>query len=98
MDNCNPIYNDDFEYVMSEGELHGRKLEVSVVSNKKSMFASNPLMGQVCKRKLVTLLAIPIIFNPQVVIDLRVGSDAAGYRLVPFDCLAQVSFFAAPPF
>jgi hypothetical protein len=63
MDNCNPIYNDDFEYVMSEGELHGRKLEVSVVSNKKSMFASNPLMGQVRRCKLVnTLLAIPLIF------------------------------------
>jgi C2 domain len=71
MDNCNPIYNDDFEYVMSEGELHGRKLEVSVVSNKKSMFASNPLMGQVRRFKLAnTLLAIPLIFNPQVVIDL----------------------------
>jgi C2 domain len=63
MDNCNPIYNDDFEYVMSEGELHGRKLEVSVVSNKKSMFASNPLMGQVRRYELVnTLLAIPLIF------------------------------------
>ncbi|CAB3376533.1 Hypothetical predicted protein [Cloeon dipterum] len=45
-DNCNPIYEETFEYVMSEGELHGRKLEISVVSNKNSMFSSNPLIGQ----------------------------------------------------
>ncbi|XP_059474297.1 extended synaptotagmin-2 [Neocloeon triangulifer] len=46
-DDCNPNYEETFEYVMSEGELHGRKLEVSVLSNKNSMFSSNPLMGQV---------------------------------------------------
>ncbi|KAF4523779.1 hypothetical protein B566_EDAN009011 [Ephemera danica] len=45
-DNCNPVYDESFEYIISEGELAGRELEVSVVT-RKGFFSSSPLMGQV---------------------------------------------------
>lgn len=43
-DNCNPIYDETFEYVISQAELNGRQLEVTVLSQKTW---KSPVMGQV---------------------------------------------------
>ncbi|CAH1401611.1 unnamed protein product [Nezara viridula] len=43
-DNCNPVYDETFEYVMSQGELSTRQLEVTVLTQKTW---KSPVMGQV---------------------------------------------------
>ncbi|BES97177.1 Hypothetical protein NTJ_09991 [Nesidiocoris tenuis] len=43
-DNCNPTYDETFEYVMSQGELSNRHLEVTVLTQKTW---KSPVMGQV---------------------------------------------------
>ncbi|KAL1132759.1 hypothetical protein AAG570_010711 [Ranatra chinensis] len=43
-DNCNPVYDESFEYVMSQGELSNRQLEVTVLTQKTW---KSPVMGQV---------------------------------------------------
>ena len=47
-DDCNPVYDERFEYEISANELTQRTLEVSVI-NKKGVFhlQRSPLMGQV---------------------------------------------------
>jgi hypothetical protein len=47
-DNCNPVYDETFEYILSQGELNSRKLEVSVVTRKGWFSSQSPVMGQVC--------------------------------------------------
>ncbi|XP_073983469.1 extended synaptotagmin-like protein 2 isoform X2 [Rhodnius prolixus] len=43
-DNCNPVYDETFEYIMSQGELSNRQLEVTVLTQKTW---KSPVMGQV---------------------------------------------------
>ncbi|XP_014274129.1 extended synaptotagmin-2-B isoform X2 [Halyomorpha halys] len=43
-DNCNPVYDETFEYVISQGELSTRQLEVTVLTQKTW---KSPVMGQV---------------------------------------------------
>lgn len=43
-DNCNPVYDETFEYVISMAELHSRQLEVTVLTQKTW---KSPMMGQV---------------------------------------------------
>ncbi|KAK9512887.1 hypothetical protein O3M35_001202 [Rhynocoris fuscipes] len=43
-DNCNPVYDETFEYIMSQGELTSRQLEVTVLTQKTW---KSPVMGQV---------------------------------------------------
>lgn len=47
-DNCNPVYDVTFEYILSQGELNSRQLEVSVVTRKGWFSSQSPVMGQVC--------------------------------------------------
>jgi len=47
-DNCNPVYDETFEYVLSQGELNSRQLEVSVVTRKGWFSSQSPVMGLVC--------------------------------------------------
>jgi hypothetical protein len=47
-DNCNPVYDETFEYILSQGELNSRQLEVSVVTRKGWFSSQSPVMGQVC--------------------------------------------------
>lgn len=47
-DNCNPVYDETFEYILSQGELNSRHLEVSVVTRKGWFSSQSPVMGQVC--------------------------------------------------
>lgn len=47
-DNCNPVYDETFEYILSQGELNSRQLEVSVVTRKGWFSSHSPVMGQVC--------------------------------------------------
>lgn len=43
-DDCNPIYDETFEYVISQAELNSRQLEVTVLTQKTW---KSPVMGQV---------------------------------------------------
>ncbi|XP_046681836.1 extended synaptotagmin-2 isoform X2 [Homalodisca vitripennis] len=43
-DNCNPTYDETFEYLISLAELHSRQLEVTVLTQKTW---KSPVMGQV---------------------------------------------------
>ncbi|XP_069702958.1 extended synaptotagmin-2 isoform X2 [Periplaneta americana] len=45
-DNCNPVYDETFEYILSQGELNTRHLEVSVVTRKGWFSSQSPVMGQ----------------------------------------------------
>lgn len=47
-DNCNPVYDETFEYILSQGELNSRQLEVSVVTRKGWFSSQSPVIGQVC--------------------------------------------------
>ncbi|XP_053984872.1 extended synaptotagmin-1 isoform X1 [Hylaeus volcanicus] len=46
-DNCNPIFDEQFEYVVSQGDLNTRTLEVSVCTQKGWLSAGSNVMGQV---------------------------------------------------
>lgn len=46
-DNCNPVYDETFEYILSQGELNSRQLEVSVVTRKGWFSSQSPVIGQV---------------------------------------------------
>ncbi|RLU26666.1 hypothetical protein DMN91_000463 [Ooceraea biroi] len=46
-DNCNPIFDEQFEYVISQGDLATRVLEVSVCTQKGWLSTGGNVMGQV---------------------------------------------------
>lgn len=46
-DNCNPVYDESFEYTLSPGELKSKQLEVTVVTQKFLFQSSSNVMGQV---------------------------------------------------
>lgn len=48
-DNCNPVYEQQFEYIISPAELTNRQLEISVATRKKLFSSSSNCLGQVCK-------------------------------------------------
>nr|CAD7401753.1 unnamed protein product [Timema cristinae] len=45
-DNCNPVYDHTIEYIMSQGELNSKQLEVSVVTRKGLFSSGSPVIGQ----------------------------------------------------
>ncbi|XP_046399641.1 extended synaptotagmin-2 isoform X6 [Ischnura elegans] len=45
-DNCNPVYDETFEYLISLGELNSRQLEISVVTKKGFFSSESPIIGQ----------------------------------------------------
>ncbi|XP_011304471.1 extended synaptotagmin-2 isoform X2 [Fopius arisanus] len=46
-DNCNPTYDEQFEYIVSQGDLNSRILEVSVCTQKAWLSTGTKVMGQV---------------------------------------------------
>ncbi|KAK7792686.1 hypothetical protein R5R35_007285 [Gryllus longicercus] len=46
-DNLNPVYDERFEYLMSQAELNSSQLEVSVVTKKSWLSSQSPVLGQV---------------------------------------------------
>ncbi|KAG5314335.1 ESYT2 protein, partial [Acromyrmex insinuator] len=46
-DNCNPQFDEQFEYVVSQGDLNTRVLEVSVCTQKGWLSTGSNVMGQV---------------------------------------------------
>ena len=62
-DNCNPVYDETFEYILSQGELNSRQLEVSVVTRKGWFSSQSPVMGQVrvCVCDVISRLLMIII-------------------------------------
>lgn len=46
-DNCNPVYDEQFEYVVSQGDMNTRLLEISVCTQKAWLSSGSNIMGQV---------------------------------------------------
>ncbi|XP_076750730.1 extended synaptotagmin-like protein 2 isoform X2 [Xylocopa sonorina] len=46
-DNCNPIFDEQFEYVVSQADLNSRTLEVSVCTQKGWLSTGSNVMGQI---------------------------------------------------
>ncbi|EFA04170.2 extended synaptotagmin-like protein 2a isoform X2 [Tribolium castaneum] len=46
-DNCNPIFDESFEYILSQGELNTKQLEVTVASQKQLFYSSSNILGMV---------------------------------------------------
>lgn len=46
-DNCNPVYDESFEYLISQGELNNKLLEVTVGTQKQLFYTSSNVLGQV---------------------------------------------------
>ncbi|KZC10058.1 PREDICTED: extended synaptotagmin-2 [Dufourea novaeangliae] len=46
-DNCNPVFDEQFEYVVSQGDLNSRTLELSVCTQKGWLSAGSKVMSQV---------------------------------------------------
>ncbi|XP_024873595.1 extended synaptotagmin-2 isoform X1 [Temnothorax curvispinosus] len=46
-DNCNPTFDEQFEYVVSQGDLNTRVLEVSVCTQKGWLSTGSNVMGQI---------------------------------------------------
>lgn len=46
-DNCNPVYDEHFEYVLTPSELTGQQLEVTVATQKGFLSGGSPVIGQV---------------------------------------------------
>lgn len=46
-DNCNPTFEESFEYLLSQNEMHSKKLEVTVCTEKKLFYSSSNILGQV---------------------------------------------------
>lgn len=46
-DNCNPVYEDTFEYIISSGELMQTELEITVSTQKGFFYGGSPVIGVV---------------------------------------------------
>lgn len=46
-DNCNAVFDEKFEYLISQGELNSQQLEVTVCTQKQLFYSSSNVMGQV---------------------------------------------------
>lgn len=46
-DNCNPVYDEQFEYIISQGDLNTRMLDVSVCTQKGWLSTGSNVMGQI---------------------------------------------------
>lgn len=44
-DNCNPIYDETFEYLISSAEMMTSELEVTVCSQKGFLYGGSPIIG-----------------------------------------------------
>lgn len=47
-DNCNPVFDESYEYTLSQGELNNKLLEVTVCTQKQLFYSSSNVLGQVC--------------------------------------------------
>ncbi|XP_012262341.2 extended synaptotagmin-3 isoform X2 [Athalia rosae] len=46
-DNCSPVYDEQFEYLISQGDINSKKLEVSVCTQKGWLSTGGNVIGQV---------------------------------------------------
>lgn len=46
-DNCNPVYDEQFEYIVSQGDMNTRMLEISVCTQKAWLSSGSNIMSQV---------------------------------------------------
>lgn len=46
-DNCNPIFDEKFEYIVSQGDINSKTLEISVCTQKAWLSTGNNIMGQI---------------------------------------------------
>lgn len=52
-DNCNPIFDETFEYFLSQGELGNKQLEVTV-GTQKALFSTGNILGQVQNSQILS--------------------------------------------
>ncbi|XP_033227436.1 extended synaptotagmin-1 isoform X2 [Belonocnema kinseyi] len=46
-DNCNPVFDEKFEYIVSQGDINSKTLEISVCTQKGWLSSGNNIMGQI---------------------------------------------------
>ncbi|XP_043475067.1 extended synaptotagmin-1 isoform X2 [Leptopilina heterotoma] len=46
-DNCNPVFDEKFEYIVSQGDINSKTLEISVCTQKAWLSTGNNIMGQI---------------------------------------------------
>ncbi|XP_049822259.1 extended synaptotagmin-2 [Aethina tumida] len=46
-DNCNPVFDESFEYVINQAELPNKQLEVTACTQKQLFYSSSNVLGQV---------------------------------------------------
>jgi hypothetical protein len=46
-DNCNAVFDETFEYILSQGELNTKQLEVTVASQKQLFYSGSNILGMV---------------------------------------------------
>lgn len=51
-DNCNPVYEAAFEYLISTAEMQQTALEVTVCTQKGFLYGSSPIIGMVSMEAL----------------------------------------------
>lgn len=51
-DNCDPTYDESFEYTMSQPELENQHLEVTICTQKQLFYSNSNIMGQVFVEKI----------------------------------------------
>lgn len=55
-DNCNPIYDETFEYLISSAEMMTSELEVTVCSQKGFLYGGSPIIGMVIQKYFIEVL------------------------------------------
>ncbi|XP_030748073.1 extended synaptotagmin-2 isoform X2 [Sitophilus oryzae] len=46
-DNCNPVFDESFEYIINQAEVSNKKLEITVGTQKQVFYSSSNVLGQV---------------------------------------------------
>lgn len=51
-DNCNPVFDESFEYIINQAEVSNKKLEITVGTQKQVFYSSSNVLGQVSNQKI----------------------------------------------
>lgn len=62
-DNCNPIFDETFEYAMNQEEVEHKQLEVTVCTQKQLFQASSNVMGKVSIVNIKKKTGKPILYD-----------------------------------
>lgn len=88
-DNCNPTFDESFEYVLNPSELASKQLEVTVGTQKQLFYSSSNILGQVGFFGAYFLAKVWWSCTFQVIIDLGKLNLAQPYN-VWFDLQPEI--------